>query len=369
MQILVTGGTFDDLGGRTSSLVTHIAEELMTTDTVTMYNGGNYSNIETILASAKDYDAVLWWANIPNDKPKLRDVKSVNPRAMLVTSKRNDNETYSIQELIHRALQTKSNLCVEFSRQGDNYKMMLFDPLGNAWYDGFAVPEFAAVLRDRLEYLSKITRKRCIPAPDMNLPVPDETEFFGIVKNYAEVFHHLIHPEEGVTRFLGNSSFRCERGFPSFRSGDAVFVSRRNVDKRCIEKDGFVPTKLTDTGDVYYGGEHKPSVDTPIQLQLYRKYPQINYMIHAHVYIEDAPYTKRMVPCGGLEEVDEIVSVIQETDCPYNDFFAINLTGHGCIVMSSDTEQLKHLPFRGRPVPERHELFPAELSAQNRMVL
>lgn len=40
----------------------------------------------------------------------------------------------------------------------------------------------------------------------------------------------------------------------------------------------FVPTYLSEY-KVYYCGENKPSVDTPIQLRLYEKLPNINYMI------------------------------------------------------------------------------------------
>ena len=374
MKILFVGGTFDDDGGRRSSLVDKIADAIIeVTDEVffdlDVYNGGEFDKIEEILESSKDYDAVLWWANVPNDKPKLRDVKSINQKTMLITSKRNDKslslwrKKYSFQELINRALQAKANLCVEFSKQDDGqFKMMLFDPLGNAWYDGFNVKEFAKVLLERTKYLSEITRKRCIPT-DITSEIPNNEEFFSVVKDYAEAFHSLIHPEEGVTRFLGNSSFReeqrtrCERGFPSFRDGDTIFVSRRNVDKRYIDKDNFVPTKLDADGNVLYSGENKPSVDTPIQLKLYEALPEINYMIHAHVYIDDAPYTENMVPCGGIEEVDEVLSAIDNNfGSRTGDFYAINLIGHGCIVMANNVEQLKNLPFRGRVLPEKHNL-------------
>ena len=361
MKVLFVGGTFDDYGGKPSSVAKKVAEVLHNNVDVTLgfYNGGDFEDVEKILEASVHYDAVLWWANVPNDKPKLRDVKSINPKTMLITSKRNDNKKYSFSELINRALSAKANLCVEFSKQENRqFKMMLFDPLGNAWYDGYDIEEFAKILLERTRYLSEITRKKCIPA-DIDTAVPENNELFDIVKGYADVFHSLIHPEGGVTRFLGNSSFRertrCERGFPSFRNGDTVFVSRRNVDKRFIDKDNFVPTKLDTNGNVLYGGENKPSVDTPIQLRLYEALPQINYMLHSHTYVEGAPFTGNMVPCGGVEEVTEILSVIDSLSGGRNeDFYAINLVGHGCIVMAKEAEQMKNLPFVGRILPERH---------------
>lgn len=64
---------------------------------------------------------------------------------------------------------------------------------------------------------------------------------------------------------------------------------------------------------IYYCGDNKPSVDTPIQIRMYDKLPNINYMIHSHCYIKNAPYTKNALPCGAIEEVDEILNIIKES--------------------------------------------------------
>jgi len=357
MNVLFVGGSFDDNGGRPSSIVSKFANEIQSVNigtytSVTLYNGGYFSDIEHIIERCAEHDVVFWWANVPNDKPKIRDVKSVNNRVMLVTSKRNDNDKYSFAELINRALGTKANLCIEFKRINDKYQFMLFDPLGNSWYKGFDIKECANVMMCRLVFLSGITRQGCVHS-DVEVSVPDETEFFDVIKKHAETFHELINPEPNVTRFLGNSSFRCMRGFPSFKRDGVVFVSKRNVDKRFIDKDNFVPTWFEDSC-IMYAGEHKPSVDTPIQLRLYDMLPNINYMIHAHVYIKDAPYTLRMVPCGGLQEVNEILFAIKSNyESMDQDFYAINLIGHGCIVMSDDVEKLKNLDYVGRVLPEQ----------------
>ena len=111
MKFLMVGGSFDDNGGRPSSMVSKFAQEFQNAGIeVETFNGGNFSEIESILDKTKDADVVLWWANVPNDKPKIRNVKSVNPKCMLVTSKRNDNEKYNFGELVNRALGAKANL-------------------------------------------------------------------------------------------------------------------------------------------------------------------------------------------------------------------------------------------------------------------
>lgn len=357
MKVLFIGGTFDDNGGRPSSVVEKFKSAFISlNDTefaVDCYNGGYYEELESLLQKSTDMDVVLWWANVPNDKPKMRDVKSVNPKTLLVTSKRNDNGKYKLSELINRALTIKANLFVEFSKKEEKFEMRLLDPLGNQWYKGVDIGECARILINRIKVLAKVTRQGTVRVEGEAAPiVPNEVKFFDLIKDYAEVFHKLVNPDKNVTRFLGNSSFRCQRGFPSFKKDGIVYVSQRNVDKRFIDKEAFVPTKLID-GKVFYYGERKPSVDTPIQLRLYNELPNINYMIHAHVYIEDAPFTNVMIPCGGLQEVDEVMSVIKAQYKSSNlDFYAINMIGHGCIVMADSVEKLKGLKYVSRKMPE-----------------
>ena len=347
-KILMVTGSFDHNGGKPSSLANKVKESI-TDYTVDLYNGGFYNDIENIIELVIYYKYVIWWANVPNDQPKIRNVKDINSKCILITSKRNDNEKYGFAELINRALGAKANLCVEFSKWNDIYQMRLFDPLGNLWYKGMNITDMTKVMISRMEFLAGITRQGCVHE-EGNIEIPDETEFFDIVKHYGDIFHDLIQPDKGVTRYLGNATFRCQRGFPSFRKSDKIFVSQRNVDKRYIDKDAFVPVKL-DNGVLKYYGDHKPSVDTPIQTRLYNLLPNINYMIHAHVYIKDAPFTVHNIPCGGIEEVMEIMDVIGVD--MYKDFYAINLIGHGCIVMAKTAKQLKNLDYVARKMPER----------------
>lgn len=350
-SMLIVGGTFDDNGGKPSSVVNKVMAAMLEENfDVKLYNGGSFDQVASILEECKYFDYILWWANVPNDKPKLRNVKEINPRAMLVTSKRNDDSKYSFAELINRALGAKANLCVQFSKVDDMFTMMLFDPLGNSWYAGDSITKLCHAMAVKLRYLRRITRQGCVHA-EGKVEVPDEPEFFDLVRGYADTFHELIKPDSTVTRFLGNSSFRCQRGFPSFRKDDFIYVSRRNVDKRYIDREAFVPVKLEEDTTLYYYGDSKPSVDTPIQARLYQLLPNINYMIHAHVYISGASFTKSMVPCGGLEEVEEVMNAIG--DNTEEDFYAINLIGHGCIVMAKNVEQLKYLHYVSRHMPER----------------
>jgi len=354
MNILFVGGSWDETGGKKSGLVNKFSSVLGEYEDcyVNVYNGGKYEQLQGLLKSVNLYDCVFWWANVPNTLPKLESPKTIDPTIMLVGSKRNDNDKYTFSELISICLVRKQNLVVSFSKNEDNhFSFMLYDPLGNVWYSGSDVTTCAHVLINRLFSLSKVTRIGSkLNADVINPPVvPNDTAYFDILRNYAEIFHNIMAAELETNRFLGNSSFRCQKGFPSFRKGDIIFVSKRNISKKFIDRAEFVPVLLEKKDKVEYFGKSKPSVDTPIQIELYKEFPNINYMVHAHVYIEDAPFTNKALPCGAFEEVEEILKVFEDKS---REFYTINLKGHGCIIMADSVEKLMDIQFTARPLPE-----------------
>ena len=370
-RILFVGGNWDLNGGRKSKIVEEFAKFL---PNVTVYNGGDFNDLNDILESCVNYDIVLWWANVSNDLPKIRNVKDINYKVMLVSSKRNVEGKYSFQDLLQRSFSLKSNLTIEFSMVDNKYYMRLFDPLGNMWYEGFSIKLCSKILIERLNFIRSITRESTVSNEENvgalawffnmfkdemyesndNPFVPIKEEFLEIVRNYAYKFAEATFETKEVKRFLGNASFRCPKGFPSFRDSKYIFVSKRNVNKEFIGIKEFVPVYLED-GKLFYCGDNKPSVDSPIQVRLYSLLPNINYMIHSHCYIENAPYTNVVLPCGALEEVDEIKNVIKKYyDNDYNkDFYVVNLLGHGSIMMSNKPSQLKNIRMVGRKLPEK----------------
>ena len=378
-KILLVGGNFDNAGGRPSGLFEKICNEVKVREyegkiLADVYNGGFVDELRNnILPQVKDFDIVVWAPNVPNTEEKIRNVKEINPKTILISTKRNNNE-YNFAELISRALAQKSNLVIEFSKFLENpsiYKMMVFDPLGNKFFDGTSVENMVNVLLKRALELTDFTRIGSKQSDKSTIPsVPNEKKFFEFARSCSDIFHNLINPAEGTTRFLGNMSFRCQNGFPSFRGKDnIIYVSKRNVDKRFIDANSFVATYMGENGEVRYFGDAKPSVDTPVQQRLYQMFPNMNYMIHAHCYFNGTGLkelksdgnvykTKIPVPCGAIEEVKEIVNAIHIFDINDARFIAINLTGHGCLLMASDvrefTELMKYKDncFAKRPVTE-----------------
>jgi hypothetical protein len=371
-KVLIVGGTFDKEGGRPSKLINSMYNEIAGVNgyEVIIYNGGLVSDLHNyILPSVVDYQIVMWFANVSNDEDKLRDVKALNPKCILITSKRNDDSKYTFAELISRALAIKANLTIEFSKHDDKFNMMLFDPLGNVFYDGFTVSQLCYQMMRRLSQLLHFTRVPTIKETEFPAPeVPEEVEFFEFAHDCADIFHNLIRPAKGTERFLGNMSFRCQNGFLSFRGENGiVYVSRRNVDKSDINAGSFVPTYIDDNNKVKYFGDYKPSVDTPVQLRLYKLFPWANYMLHAHCYVDttgiiDAAMldTTRPIPCGAIEEVSEICLALESRWLTQEAIrlLAINLKGHGCILIARDVEIFKELQkhrdncFVQRTLPE-----------------
>lgn len=386
MKILVIGGTFDENKGKRSTLIQMLIDSLMSINGEISYrNGGSYDELNHLLEdNVKEYDVVFWMPNVQNHLPKIRDVKKVAPYTLLVSSKRNDNNKYSFKELVNHALSLKANLTFEFKKQENGrFKISLFDPLGCMWYEGQDMVSAATAAFERLKFLLNITRNRTYQSKqakelvlayyfdrfqeymeqsEENVKIPKEdefTHFVDIVKEHAEQFQKIMQPPKNVERFLGNASIRppqvgrCSKGMPSFRKGKYIFVSQRNIDKQFISIENFVPSYI-ENGKVFYCGNDKPSVDTPVQLRLYERMPKINFMIHSHCYILGAPFTEICYPCGAIEEVDEICKTLKKAHGLLDlSYYTINLIGHGSIVFASDVDTLRNVKYYGRPMPEK----------------
>ena len=373
-RVLVVGGTFDREGGKASGLIDKLGKAIATSVSdyaVEVQNGGTVDRLRELFNETSNSDIVFWFANVSNDEEKVRDVKSVAPHTLLVTSKRNDyadvectKQKYDFEELLQRALAIKANLCFEFCKLPSGmFQMKVFDPLGCVWYEGTEIDAAASAAADRLMYLLSVTRKASVHTDDVPEVVFNETDkrFLEFVKSSADVFHRLMCLPADVKRFVGNASLRfktptrCMNGFPAVRKDGYVLISRRNVDKTGISEKDFVPCFLDDDGNVAFGGENKPSVDSPVQLRLFKELPNIDYILHGHCYVKGAPMTSLAIPCGAVEEVAETIHCIK--DC-YNTcdgkFYTVNLKGHGCLIMAGadELDKMFSVEFYVRQLPE-----------------
>ena len=190
MKMLLVGGNFDNKKGSPSSLINKIISEIKSNQEIklTSYNGGTIAELHNkILNSVKKYDVVMWFANVPNDEIKERDVKALNPKTIFITSKRNDNNKYTFAELITHALSIKANLTIEFSKTENGiFNMMIFDPLGTVYYNGTEVTPMVLALLERTEKLCKFTRVPTFKVETNDeIIVPNESDFFDFAHQGA----------------------------------------------------------------------------------------------------------------------------------------------------------------------------------------
>lgn len=293
-------------------------------------------------------------------------LKEYAPLSMLVTITDSQIETKS---LIQFTLGTKSNLTIK----NDNGLYIVIDPLGNLWHIGQNKEEMLTSVLNRLIFLKSITRQNTISTKNNLLAlnwyfdkfkqeefkstdtiiIPDASLFLEILRNYSTIFHKLMNDVPLILPKKSPQVFRCEKGMPSFRFGKYVVVSKRVIEHQFIEQDDLVATFIKDD-KLYFVGDDKPSVDTPIHIKLYGKFNNINYIIHSHNYIEDAIITNYSIPCGAIEEFDEIVKVVEENNLSFdNNFYKINLKGHGSILMGNALSDLENVKYIGRKLPER----------------
>ncbi|MBU6235724.1 MAG: hypothetical protein KGQ41_07760 [Alphaproteobacteria bacterium] len=352
MKALIVGGTFDQAGGKPSKIIAAFASELRWP----VINGGTLDTLSKL--DFKAFDTLLWMPNISNDEEKfLPDIKKANPKLLLISSKRVIEKPYSEFDVVSRLLKSHSNLGVMITENAGRLRFRILDPLGNQFCDTDNAGTLAAALGARvseIREMSRIGSQEVTDAPTPDVQVPEG--FVPIVKRLGDIFSihvNAINPE----RFLGNAAARptdritrCCHGFPSARVGDVVMISRRNVDKQAMTDADFVPV-LLDESRVRYFGSRKPSVDSPIQVRLFNHYANVNFMVHGHVYVEGAPMTGNRIPCGHIEEFDEVTSLVPDRTASN---FVVNLRGHGCLVLSKDMAYLERVAprFNGRPFPE-----------------
>jgi hypothetical protein len=344
----IVGGTFDEKGGKPSSVVAAMAKYLNADH---LLNGGTLKDLndyDLLKLLVRSPQVLIWMPNVSNDEEKiLPSIKTCNPKLLLISSKRVIEKDYKESDIVGRLLKTRSNLGIMIAKDESLYRFKLLDPLGNMWADTSSIESFCGALAKRVKILQSITRVASNQIGDWRSFSIDE-DFIAAVREFGEEFTKYVNAVN-PNRFLGNAATRCAHGFPGVRDVDRIFVSRRNVSKTGFKESDFVEVMAIDNAVGYFGG-HKPSVDTPIQLKLFEYYPDVRYMIHGHVYVKDTPYTISVLPCGSVEEFGEITSLYPKKEAN----FTVNLSGHGFLALAENLDYLREIKGRliARPFPE-----------------
>lgn len=312
MKILIVGGHFGAVPKK-SGVIDKIAKRLNVTDDVTVTNGGFISDLATI--SATGFQLILWFPDVDNTILKFYPLKDQG--AVLICSKvlRGTNQDFNRTQAVTRIFKMHGNAVVLISKKENQFKFELIDALNNTWDKPTTdIKKLCGTILN-LAYWTFASKRHSL-RKDQSLQ-----QLVNLNRQVADRF------QADMGRYFGNCSTRCMSMFPSTR----YYFSRRNIDKNRLTVEDMVMVT-----DCSYYGKNKPSVDTPVQMQLYRECSKINFFIHGHAHIPDQPTTFEYFPCGDLREVQGIVKLIEN-----NKYGIINLKNHGFLIYAETIEQLK----------------------------
>ncbi|MFA5040177.1 MAG: hypothetical protein WC464_00900 [Bdellovibrionales bacterium] len=344
---IIVGGTFDYNGGKASRLIASMADGTGWE----CVNGGNLSALTEI--DFKKYGAAVWMPNIDNAEKKiLPDIKKNNPGLLLISSKRAIEKHYTPFDVVSWLPKSRSSLGIMIDKPNGRHRFRLLDPIGNQYCNTTHIEKLSGALLARVNYLSSLTRigSKSIGVEKKDKLLPP-AEFVRLVREYGDEFSKIINGINSGDDTSTERITRCCYGFPAFRGDSYYLVSPRSLGGRTMEANDYIAVHTGELRIDYYG-DAKPTVDAPIQVRLFNYYKSVNYMIHGHVSIEDAPTTRSKISCGYIEEVDEIKELFPSRD---EANFSVCLKGHGFLIMARDLgylqEQKSKLEARRFPEP------------------
>jgi hypothetical protein len=369
MILQIIGGTFSNITlGEESSVVNKLRTALLKHGDnsslknpegmfsgSTLINGGNLNFLRRIPELLGD--VTLWMPDIDNEMEKIYPVKK---RSSILICSKVLREGRDLSDAVGRIFKMHGNAVIAITPVKDSkFSFTLLDALGNIWSDTDNIDQLAKDIIKFLDWMQEVERVGSVcEHGEINVVSPYDQ--YQKLKVFCDINTKVADKVENCndTRYFGNCSTRCSQLFPTLRTDvhSRIHVSRRNSNKlRLTPTDMLVAEVLDDKGTVkYYGNtEVKPSVDTPVQLQLYKLFPEINYMIHGHAYVDEAPFTEEYYPCGDLREVWGALRQIKDVGCG-----AVNLKNHGFLIYAKTIGALQNfidekLSFKSKPIGEK----------------
>jgi hypothetical protein len=119
IRFLIVGGTFNADGGRASGYINKLTAALreeLPFAKVSLVNGGTYEALAAEIEAVGAVTHLAWFADVPNEYPKLLPVlKRRYPAMVLVASKNNRKGLYNRDALYARMHAARNELLVEFA--------------------------------------------------------------------------------------------------------------------------------------------------------------------------------------------------------------------------------------------------------------
>jgi hypothetical protein len=332
---VIVGGTWDEDGGKPSKIIAAMAEELRAKK---VYNGGHIKDLPT--DDLRAFPLVIWMPKIPNEAEKRYPIKAKG--AVLVCSKVM-REGYTRADSVSRIFKMHANAVIEVhweEQESGRWKCLLGlrDAMANWWSPPSAhLPDVVQGIMELYHWT-----KGSIRVGSVRVDWRGSSD----LQRLMELTHQVADQVENSIgeRYFGNVSTRCQSLFPGMReSRERVLISPRNTDKRRLGVDDMVLVDIAcPSNRVHYYGDRKPSVDTPVQLWVFRGFHEINFMIHGHAYVKGARVTDEYYPCGDMREAYAISGLI-EAGLAHHHCGIINLRNHGFLLYSQTIEGMSEL--------------------------
>lgn len=358
LTVLFVGGSWDSEEGMSSRYMSTISEFLVKkiTGHVDVYNGGNIERLKDIVKDCANYDVIFWFPNIPPDlKSVIKNPKLHNRDCVLINYRRNDNDKLSFDNLISIALSSRADLSCEVYKDSDGcYNMRVFDNCGVV-ISGFTtnIGKSMTDLVSRIYNLQSVQYSRLFKVEEDHAVIHDQLlQIRDAYQDFNEVLSKKVDNPH-IKRSLAEIAIKgvASDGSPS---NDIVYVNASHVKLEAIEnleEQIFVTTRLVSHKINYYGTQGlSPCFNCSTYCRLLNQLPNIDYLIYSPLYVEDAPFTEKILPLGCLQSVKEIMRFVDVESKE----FALNLLGRGSIIFLSDISKLDsyHDKMKVRKLPE-----------------
>ena len=320
MKIIIVGGDFGTK--KESKIISKLSSYF---NEPIVLNGGKMNDLPSLV----DGDLTIWMPNIPNEEPKNYPIKS-NGNVLICSKVMRDG--YKKIDAVERIFRMHGNAVIAITKS-EQYNFEIIDALANTWYCGSSIEELYLSIIKFYDFTKRAIRKNTIKSDLKQVEI--DSVNVGVFLDINRNLSNYIQNSCGE-RFFGNVSTRCQKLFPSLRS-NYILVSPRNIDKKSIQPTDMVQCYKNDS-TIYYIGDRKPSVDTPVQLEIYDNCPNVNYIIHGHAFIDNAPTTDEYYLCGDFREFYEVYGFIKN-----NKFGFLNLKNHGFIIYSDTLDNLRYI--------------------------
>lgn len=319
MKVLIIGGNFGQ-ALRPSKIIDKIGIYMSKVSSeFEMLNGGEIENLPRYL----DSELILWMPNIENEEQKHYPIKKQG--SVLICSKVM-RDGYKDVDAVSRIFKMHGNAVIAIYKDKKPFIFRLIDALGNEWYNGSSIEELSQCIVSFYNWTKQAIRINTIQDDSLT---EEEHPFLEKLIEVNNMLADSVRKQCGE-RFFGNISTRCQQLFPSSSLSFGIYVSPRNSNKEELTFKDMVYIN----SDMHYKGDRKPSVDSPCQIEIYKRHPELHYMIHGHAFIKEAPTTENYYLCGYVREADEVSSLIKGNG-------VINLKNHGFLIYAKTIEDLE----------------------------